>query len=298
MPSYYAVAKGVKTGVYDNWDDCKSMVNGYKGAVYKKFPSLSAAQQFVRSHKQKEEIVEERLATEEPKIQGQLLKFKPETHASSLKPQSHYISEMPKLYSDISRFYNRPSFFKSLGGSANTTHRIFVDGASRGNLRSKMTASGYGVFYGTNDPRNAAVGLHTLDDLNVFKPTNQRAELNAIKHALIDIANALNSAGGTNVDEKYVIYSDSQYAQNCVGKWLDTWFNNGWKSSLGKPVSNKDIIESCLPILNYINFTYGKNNLGVLEFQHVRGHRGNFGNEWADKLANIGADTMQRELNL
>ncbi|CUM68124.1 uncharacterized protein PRCAT00005841001 [Priceomyces carsonii] len=41
MPSYYAVKKSVKTGVYHNSDDCKSMVKGYKGAVYKKFPSLS-----------------------------------------------------------------------------------------------------------------------------------------------------------------------------------------------------------------------------------------------------------------
>lgn len=34
---YYAVQNGRNTGVYDSWDNCRSEVNGYSGAVYKKF---------------------------------------------------------------------------------------------------------------------------------------------------------------------------------------------------------------------------------------------------------------------
>ena len=34
---YYAVAKGKTIGVFNNWDECKKSVNGYKGAIHKKF---------------------------------------------------------------------------------------------------------------------------------------------------------------------------------------------------------------------------------------------------------------------
>jgi viroplasmin and RNaseH domain-containing protein len=34
---YYAVKKGKVPGIYFNWNDCKAMVDGYQGAVYKSF---------------------------------------------------------------------------------------------------------------------------------------------------------------------------------------------------------------------------------------------------------------------
>ncbi|CCH60596.1 hypothetical protein TBLA_0D00880 [Henningerozyma blattae CBS 6284] len=44
--SYYAVQNGRNEGVYDNWNDCSSSVNGYSGAVYKRFDTYSEAQAF------------------------------------------------------------------------------------------------------------------------------------------------------------------------------------------------------------------------------------------------------------
>ena len=36
MPGkYYAVKKGRKPGVYQSWAECKAMVDGFPGAVYK-----------------------------------------------------------------------------------------------------------------------------------------------------------------------------------------------------------------------------------------------------------------------
>lgn len=43
---YYAVQNGRSTGVYNSWDDCSSNVNGYSGAVYKKFDSYAEAKAF------------------------------------------------------------------------------------------------------------------------------------------------------------------------------------------------------------------------------------------------------------
>ncbi len=44
---YYAVRIGKKPGIYYTWDECKSQVEGEKGAVYKSFTSLKEAADFL-----------------------------------------------------------------------------------------------------------------------------------------------------------------------------------------------------------------------------------------------------------
>jgi len=45
--TYYAVAKGRNSGIYKTWKECKENVEGYEGARFKKFMSLTEAQQFI-----------------------------------------------------------------------------------------------------------------------------------------------------------------------------------------------------------------------------------------------------------
>ena len=40
---FYAVKKGIKPGIYDNWDACKAAVDGFSGAEYKGFAGLQEA---------------------------------------------------------------------------------------------------------------------------------------------------------------------------------------------------------------------------------------------------------------
>lgn len=44
---YYAVKKGFQTGIFSSWNECKQMVNGYSGAIYKSFTTLKEAQEFL-----------------------------------------------------------------------------------------------------------------------------------------------------------------------------------------------------------------------------------------------------------
>ena len=44
---YYGVRKGLTPGVYTDWDECKSQVNGFSGAEYKSFKTLEEANQYV-----------------------------------------------------------------------------------------------------------------------------------------------------------------------------------------------------------------------------------------------------------
>lgn len=57
MPSkFYAVKKGRKVGVFNTWAECQKQVTGYKGAIFKSFPTKEEAQKFVGGN---EENIEE-----------------------------------------------------------------------------------------------------------------------------------------------------------------------------------------------------------------------------------------------
>ena len=42
---FYTVWIGRKTGVFDNWNDCKTQVNGFSGAEFKSFKTRELAEQ-------------------------------------------------------------------------------------------------------------------------------------------------------------------------------------------------------------------------------------------------------------
>ncbi|EJS44188.1 rnh1p [Saccharomyces arboricola H-6] len=44
---FYAVRKGREIGIFNSWDECKNQVNGYGGAIYKKFDNYDQAKSFV-----------------------------------------------------------------------------------------------------------------------------------------------------------------------------------------------------------------------------------------------------------
>ena len=44
---YYAVANGKEIGIFLSWDDCKKSINGFKGAIYKKFDTKDDADMFL-----------------------------------------------------------------------------------------------------------------------------------------------------------------------------------------------------------------------------------------------------------
>ena len=44
---YYAVKQGRQTGIFSSWADCKAQVMGFSGAVYKSFPTMEEAQNYL-----------------------------------------------------------------------------------------------------------------------------------------------------------------------------------------------------------------------------------------------------------
>ena len=47
---YYTVWKGLHTGVFESWDDCKAQIKDFEGAQYKSFETFDAAKQALKGN--------------------------------------------------------------------------------------------------------------------------------------------------------------------------------------------------------------------------------------------------------
>lgn len=131
--------------------------------------------------------------------------------------------------------------------------RVFTDGACTNNGRAHAKA-GYAVWF----PEHPE--LQKAERIPDSQPqTNQRAELTAI-HTAVSI---LDKKGYH--DEDIVIYTDSEYAMNCLTKWLSGWVSRGWKTTDGKDVLHQDLIRETSSLLSKFKGH---------RFVHVRAHTG------------------------
>ncbi|KAI5452026.1 hypothetical protein NCC49_001322 [Naganishia albida] len=254
---YFAVKCGLKPGVYDNWADAERMVKGVQGAVYKRFPTRVAAEDFING------------SETEPSRNSQLSETSRPTpsHARKPTPLSTNISSAdPEL--DQHRELARSQGFTIANGSGALV--VYTDGSSRGNGQ-RGAAAGSGIWWAD---KGHARTLNLAERLPGRMQTNNRAELLAIIRALENCPFP---------KLPLEIRTDSQYSIACITQYLPNWIKNNFVSSTGQPVKNKDMIVHLLALLNQRGPSNG------VRFVHVRAHRGEVGNEGADMLANAGA---------
>ena len=75
-----------------------------------------------------------------------------------------------------------------------------------------------------------------------------------------------------------VLFTDSTYVLKGITEWIHGWKKRGWKKSDKKPVVNKDLWQRLDEL----------NNSRDVNWQWVKGHAGDIGNEKADELAGRG----------
>lgn len=137
---------------------------------------------------------------------------------------------------------------------------IYTDGACSGN----PGPGGWGAVIVTPDAKIIELG-------GGEKPTtNNRMEvmaaLEALKRARV-------------FDEPVKIYTDSTYLIRGITQWIWGWRRKGWKTAEGNDVSNRDLWEDLSRVLA------GRGEDGKVEWNYVRGHMGNPGNERCDRIA-------------
>lgn len=72
------------------------------------------------------------------------------------------------------------------------------------------------------------------------------------------------------------IYTDSTYVKNGITKWIHNWKKNGWKTSSGGDVKNKDL---------WMKIDSSVQRMKAVEWQWVKAHNGDPNNERVDTLA-------------
>lgn len=117
---------------------------------------------------------------------------------------------------------------------------------------------------------------------NEKQTTNNRMELKAVVKAFEWIKNNHNKKASPIKNEiKIELYSDSAYVINSITKnWLEVWKTNGWKTTKGDDVKNRDLWEKFYKVRKSLRkFGY------TIEFIKVKGHSGNTFNEMVDEIA-------------
>lgn len=140
---------------------------------------------------------------------------------------------------------------------------VYTDGACENNGKQGACA-GIGVYWGPEHPMNIGERLPG-------RQTNNRAEI----HAAVRAIEQAKQLGMSSVN----LHTDSKFLINGITEWIHKWKRNGWKVASGEPVKNVEDFQELDRVSQGI----------AINWVHVRGHQGNYGNEAADKLAREGA---------
>ena len=125
----------------------------------------------------------------------------------------------------------------------------------------------------------------SLHDLPGHHQTNQRAELFAVLKAL----ELLHTT--TPTSPKVIILTDSDYVVKALTIWVRRWEQEGWKTTKRSEVVSKDLFKRARDMV----LTLEQKGI-IVEFRHIPGHSGIWGNEQADALAVRGA-SMEEVVN-
>jgi ribonuclease HI len=139
---------------------------------------------------------------------------------------------------------------------------IYTDGACRGN-------PGKGGWGAILRYKGTLKELHGGEQ----ETTNNRMELMAAISALEALKKPC------EVD----LHIDSKYVLDGITKWLPNWKKSGWKTAAKAPVKNDDL--------------WKRLDIAIqphkINWQWIKGHSGNAGNDRADALANLGIDSLR-----
>ncbi len=142
--------------------------------------------------------------------------------------------------------------------------QIFTDGACKGN----PGIGGWGALMKYGGKTRSLSG-------GVKLTTNNRMELLAVIRALEALTRSC----------KIHLHTDSKYVQTGISEWIHSWKSQNWRTSNKKQVKNNDLWKQLDQLAQQHQ----------IEWFWVRGHSGHDGNEQADKLANLGVESVEKK---
>ena len=143
---------------------------------------------------------------------------------------------------------------------------IYTDGACKGN----PGPGGWGALL------RAADGAEKELCGGELETTNNRMEMMAVIEALSALKRPCH----------VILFVDSQYVLKGMTEWLHGWKAKGWRTAAKQPVKNVDLWQRLDALVHQSEHR--------IEWQWVKGHAGDPGNERADALANLGVEQLAR----
>ncbi|NXD81391.1 RNH1 Ribonuclease, partial [Halcyon senegalensis] len=272
---FYAVRNGRRTGVYRTWAECQEQVNKFPSASFKKFSTEKDAWAFVRAGLPGQQ------QPPQPKPAGAHGPSAVTQEDGSRKNESEIdiCNTCKRPYEQSANeecvakrvkhdeVYSTPTVSEDKFSYMGDFAVVYTDGCCSGNGRNRARA-GIGVYWGPGHPLNTSERLPG-------RQTNQRAEIHAA-------CKAIEQAKSQNI-KKLIIYTDSKFTINGITNWVDNWKTNGWRTSSGGSVINKEDFERLDNLSKDIE----------IQWMHIPGHAGFQGNEEADRLAREGASKQK-----
>jgi len=243
---HYVIWKGVKPGIYDNWNEAKAQINGRSDAQYMGFPSLEEAQQGFAS------TYTRALMKRSMERGGKTSSGVTTTSSSRPTPNPSHTSNNTKNNSQ-SELSNAPK---------TADFSIYCDGACSPNPGKSGTGM---AIYQEQQLIQLWYGLYEVNG------TNNSAELNGMLEAF-KFAVPLIQQGKT-----VQVLSDSKYSIDCITKWAKGWKTKGWTRGRNEPIKNLEVIKACFEMYEQLK--------AQLIIKHVKGHANIEGNELSDRMA-------------
>ena len=248
------VSNGKDVGIYTNWTQASDSVLGFANARYKGYTTYSEAKRAMESAGISEfHVFDGQQTLSKKEYEKQIAYENAESESMTVKDT---LQNETKLVEVI------------YGDHVKEVTTVYIDGSCVRNGASSAKA-GYGLYWGVDHPWNGSYTMSTEEGA-----TNNKAELRAAIKA-IEIAR-------DNGLKELIVKSDSKYVILGITQWSDNWQNNGWKTSSGDSVKNKEEWKQLLQLVHGSNI--------AITWNHVPGHKGISGNEEADKLAVLGAN--------
>jgi len=138
---------------------------------------------------------------------------------------------------------------------------IYTDGACRGN----PGPGGWGAILTYKGKTKEIYGGEQ-------QATNNRMELMAAIQALESLTKPCS----------VIVICDSNYVLKGITEWMFNWKKRNWKTANKQPVKNEDLWRRLDTAINNHK----------IEWQWIKGHSGDKGNDRADELANLGIDSL------
>jgi ribonuclease HI len=140
---------------------------------------------------------------------------------------------------------------------------IYTDGACKGN----PGPGGWGVILNYKEKVKEMYGGDR-------ETTNNRMELMAAIQAFEVLKKPC----------RVKINTDSKYVLQGITEWMPNWKKRGWKTASKAPVKNEDLWRRLDAAIDQHE----------VNWQWIKGHSGNIGNDRADALANIGIENLHK----